>query len=222
MSVQNTSLFIDIHLFGGRGHSFFLPFRNQTFFWPSCLECISTLFDFEEGNNSLATWNKTGDAFSFQPTYGDNPTARNREPSNHQGNYWIGGYENRPTPESKAGTVRGDRLIGTITSPVFRINGVLLSFLIGGGCDERTLRVELIVDNVAVRFATGKCFETMKTQSWNTTEFVGKIAHLRLVDYSTGGWGHINFDNLREHLDPCEGIVGKVLTQQFSKVFLQR
>ncbi|RKU14174.1 hypothetical protein C6501_08415, partial [Candidatus Poribacteria bacterium] len=39
--------------------------------------------DFETGD--LTDWEKTGTAFDFQPTWGDNPTARNRgQPSNHQ------------------------------------------------------------------------------------------------------------------------------------------
>jgi hypothetical protein len=47
-------------------------------------------WDFETGD--LRGWSKTGDAFNSQPTYGDNPTARHRgQPSQHQGNYWIGG-----------------------------------------------------------------------------------------------------------------------------------
>ena len=49
-------------------------------------------WDFETGN--LYGWTKSGTAFNFQPTYGDNPTARRRgQPSNHQGQYWIGGFE---------------------------------------------------------------------------------------------------------------------------------
>ena len=35
-----------------------------------------------------------GDAFDFQPTFGDNPTARGRgQPSEHEGDWWIGTYE---------------------------------------------------------------------------------------------------------------------------------
>ena len=40
--------------------------------------------DFETGD--LTDWEKDGEAFDFQPTWGDNPTARNRgQPSEHQG-----------------------------------------------------------------------------------------------------------------------------------------
>ena len=35
--------------------------------------------DFETGD--LTDWEKEGTAFDFQPTWGDNPTARNRGPA---------------------------------------------------------------------------------------------------------------------------------------------
>ncbi len=54
--------------------------------------------DFEKGD--LTDWEKTGTAFDFQPTYGDNPTARNRnQPSQHQGDWWLGLYEKYQGPK---------------------------------------------------------------------------------------------------------------------------
>ena len=48
--------------------------------------------DFEAGD--LSNWSATGDAFDFQPTKGDNHLARShREPSERQGEYWIGTFE---------------------------------------------------------------------------------------------------------------------------------
>ena len=83
--------------------------------------------------------------FNNQPTYGDNPKARRRESANQQGNWWIGGYENRPSKFASAGRVQGDGPRGTLTSPSLRITGKHISFLIGGGCDIKTVRAELIV-----------------------------------------------------------------------------
>ena len=89
--------------------------------------------------------------FNNQPTFGDNPTARGRrQPSKHQGDWWIGGYENRPSKEAQAGAIQYDRPMGRLTSPRFRIIGRKISFLIGGGCDVDLIRAELLV-NVEVR-----------------------------------------------------------------------
>ena len=102
-------------------------------------------FDFENG---IDGWEKTGTAFNNQPTFGDNPTARIKgQPANQQGDWWIGGYEDRPSEAADAGKVQGDGPKGTLTSPRFRIVGQNISFLIGGGCDMTSVRAELIVDN---------------------------------------------------------------------------
>lgn len=153
-------------------------------------------WDFESGN--LRGWKSTGNAFNTQPTYGDNPTARHRgQPSHHQGNYWIGGFENRSTQLDPPGRVQGDGPQGTLTSEPFTITRSTISFLIGGGCNIRTERVELIIDGQVVLQATGKCTETMKRLRWDVSQHIGRTAQIRLVDASGGGWGHINFDDLK-------------------------
>ena len=91
----------------------------------------------------------TGTAFNNQPTYGDNPTARNRgQPANQQGDWWIGGAEDRPCPQVKAGYVIVDGPQGNLTSPPFAIIGNgSINFLIGGGCSIDVVRAELIVND---------------------------------------------------------------------------
>jgi len=153
-------------------------------------------WNFESGN--LVGWEGTGNAFNTQPTYGDNPTARHRgQPSHHEGNYWIGGYENRPAEFDPPGRVQGDGPQGTLTSELFTITGPIISFLIGGGCDIKTERVELLIDGQVVLQATGKCTETMERSRWNVSQYIGKTAQIRVIDASSGGWGHINFDDLK-------------------------
>ena len=44
---------------------------------------------------------------------------------------------------------------------------------------------------------TGKCTETMERVTWDVMEFRGQKAQIKLVDDSSGAWGHINFDNLK-------------------------
>jgi hypothetical protein len=43
----------------------------------------------------------------------------------------------------------------------------------------------------------GQCTETLERVSWNVSQFMGRTAQIRLVDASSGGWGHLNFDDLR-------------------------
>ena len=93
-------------------------------------------------------WKKTGTAFNNQPTYGDNLTERKRgQPAKQQGEWWIGGFENRPSKAATPGAVQGDGPQGTLVSPFFKIVGKRISFKIGGGCDIKTVRAELIVDH---------------------------------------------------------------------------
>jgi PKD repeat protein len=143
--------------------------------------------------------------FDFQPTYGDNPTARGRgQPSNHQGNWWIGTYEKYQGPSSgqRPGDVQGDEPQGILTSGPFMIEPGTLSFLVGGGSDPRT-RVELqLFDEmklvwVGAYSASGKNTETMGRVTWDLTRYEGRKARIRIVDLSSDGWGHINADDFR-------------------------
>ncbi|PFX18690.1 hypothetical protein AWC38_SpisGene16918 [Stylophora pistillata] len=154
-------------------------------------------FDFEDG---IGGWETTGTAFIYQPTFGDNPIARGRESAKLQGDWWVGGAENRPRKGSPPGGQHpdgSDPPRGTLTSPCFRIVGKNISFLIGGGCNVSVIRVELIVNNQTVRKETGNCEETMHRKSWHVEEYIGQIARVRLLDETACCWGHINFDDLK-------------------------
>ena len=121
----------------------------HVFFFYSVEACK---FDFEDG--TLGDWVKTGTVFDNQPTYGDNPTERNRgQPANQQGDYWIGGAEDRPTPDDKPGKLQGDEPKGNLTSPFFKIRGRYITFLIGGGCDDKLVRAELIIGSEVTNVA---------------------------------------------------------------------
>jgi hypothetical protein len=152
-------------------------------------------WDFETGD--LRGWTVVGEAFAYQPTWGDNPTARHRgQPSNHEGEFWIGGYEKRRRQADPPGQVQGDGPQGTLTSAPFTITKPILSFLVGGGCDQATVHVDLIIEGEVMFRATGKCTETMERVRWDLSRYVGRTAQVQLVDASSGGWGHINFDAL--------------------------
>ena len=48
-----------------------------------------------------------------------------------------------------------------------------------------------------VRNETGNCTETMHRKSWDVQDLIGQHARVRLIDDSSDGWGHINFDDLK-------------------------
>lgn len=154
----------------------------------------SFTMDFEEG--FLRGWTATGNAFLHQPTRGDNPTARLRgQPAKHNGKYWIGTYEKfQQRNGQRPGAIQGDSPIGTLTSPFFEI-GSEISFLIGGGGGPNT-RVELLVDGQVVRKAHGKNTETMHRVTWNVDEYAFETGQIHIVDNESGGWGHINVDDI--------------------------
>ncbi len=73
------------------------------------------------------------------------------------------------------------------------------SFLIGGGCNERAVYVELLVDGDPTLRASGACAEGMSRVHWDVSLHTGRTGVVRIVD-SAGEdlpWGHINVDDFR-------------------------
>ena len=146
-------------------------------------------FDFELA--SLKDWTASGDAFEKQPVKGDTVAPRRNDmKSQHQGDYWIGTYENG----------RGDKAQGTLTSAPFKVEHGWASFLVGGGSHAKT-KVELVLkegesERVVFR-ASGQDTENLRPIVANLTPYVGKQIAIRIVDQETAPWGHINFDNFR-------------------------
>ena len=150
--------------------------------------------DFEDG--TLGDWTAEGEAFRGQPVEGDTVAARGREPSLHQGRYWIGGYERH-----------GDDATGTLTSAPWRIEQPFASFLIGGGALEGT-QVWILscaedgtVGERPLFVTSAANFESMQRVVVDLSQHVGRLAVVRLVDQAGGGWGHVNFDDLRLHAE---------------------
>jgi hypothetical protein len=88
----------------------------------------------------------------------------------------------------------GDGQTGTLTSEPFGIDRPFVHFLIGGGADEGSTALELVVDGDVVRRATGRNDERLDLGRWDVTDLLGKVATLRIVDRATGAWGHVNVD----------------------------
>ncbi len=141
--------------------------------------------DFELG--TLEGWTQTGSAFEGQPIKGDTSEPRCGAPSLHEGEYWVGGYE-----------LHGDGRIGTLTSTAFEVTHPWAAFLLGGGRGHDT-RVDFILTGQEEPFCTftGPSHESMQPCVLDLREHVGQFMRIHLVDDNPGGWGHVNFDDLR-------------------------
>lgn len=189
---------------------------------PHSSAATTTSWDFETG--TLLGWYKTGDAFDYQPTYGDNSRlhavyTEDREPSgfvprskmigessNLVGLYFIGTFEKRPgyhadykvaDPAYPQGNFQGDAPTGTLCSHKFIVQGSAIDFQVGGGCNINLVYVELLVDGVSVVRSTGKCSEKMTPARFNVARYYNRAAAIRIVDNSTANWGHINVDHFK-------------------------
>jgi putative membrane-bound dehydrogenase-like protein len=144
--------------------------------------------DFETG--TLKDWTAEGEAFQGQPINGDTVVKRRGDmKSQHQGEYWIGGYERK-----------GDRPQGTLTSVPFKVTHLWASFLVGGGSWPET-RVELVRNDTKEVFSptSGVEEENLRRVAIDLRPHLGKEIFIRLVDKHSGGWGHVNFDDFRFH-----------------------
>jgi putative membrane-bound dehydrogenase-like protein len=146
--------------------------------------------DFETG--TLKDWTAEGDAFKGQPVKGDTVAKRRGDmKSQHQGQYWIGGYE-----------LHGDQPQGTLTSVAFKVTHPWAAFLVGGGSHATTC-VELVRKDTGEVFfrASGMDEENMRPVAADLRPLKDKEIFIRLVDKHSGGWGHINFDDFRFYAD---------------------
>jgi sucrose-6-phosphate hydrolase SacC (GH32 family) len=135
--------------------------------------------DFE--GKDYGDWKTTGEAFGPGPAQGrlgdQNPV------DGYMGHGLVNSY------------YHGDATTGTLTSPEFEIAHPYLNFLIGGGSQKET-RMDLLVDGKVVRTASGDDAERLAWKSWNVNDLKNQKAVLQIVDNATGGWGHINVDQI--------------------------
>jgi len=170
--------------------------------------------DFEAG--TLANWTAAGSAFTRQPTFGDNTSARGNLSCSKQGNYWIGTFENYDGVTGNPGDTRGDSPTGTLTSQEFTITRRYITFRIGGGNLPSQTGVKLLCEGQEYPMATGFNTEAMFPVDYDAAALAGKTARIIIFDQASGGWGHINADDFAasdEPAMPADG--GFILTPGF-------
>ncbi len=140
--------------------------------------------NFETGN--LTGWTVLSGNLPTQPT---NSTRVN---FNKEGSYFIGTCEIGGGAFDDAGT-------GVIKSDAFTVGSPFITFLIGGGGNISNVYVALVrnSDGVELLKSTGSSSEAMVKEYWDVRAYNGVQCYIKIVDNSSGGWGHINADNFQ-------------------------
>lgn len=143
------------------------------------------LADFE--GSDYGAWKVSGTAFGSGPAHGTLP-----------GQMQVEGFEGHGLVNSFNG---GDDAKGRLVSPLFKIERKYLHFLVGGGGFEGKTCLNLLQNGKAVRTATGPNTdsggsERLQPGQWDVSEFAGQEMTIEIVDDATGGWGHINVDQI--------------------------
>ncbi|MCX6900669.1 MAG: GH116 family glycosyl-hydrolase [Verrucomicrobia bacterium] len=148
---------------------------------PKEMKKLFTVFeDFEKPNYD--GWTVTGEAFGKAPSTGT-----------HAGQQRVSGFAGKRLVNT---FLPNDKPQGTLTSKKFTIEKRYIGFLIGGGGHKGETCMNLRVGGKVVRTATGKNREQLEPASWDVAEFKGREAVIEIVDRHSGGWGHINVDQI--------------------------
>lgn len=141
--------------------------------------------DFE--SEAYGDWKVEGEAFGPGPAKGTLP-----------GQMPVSGFEGQRLVNS---FFQGDKTVGKLTSPEFTIERPWINFLIGGGQHQDQLVIKLLVKGESVRTSSGPNSaaggsEALDWDSWDVAQFVGQKAKIEIIDQATGGWGHLNVDQI--------------------------
>ena len=163
-----------------------LLFVVLSFLFIGCAQRRDILIADFEGND-YGNWKVEGRAFGAGPAKGTLPNQMT-----------VTGYEGEGLVNSFYG---GDDTVGRLESIPFEIERKYINFLIGGGKHPGETCINLLVDGKVVQTAEGPNdrpggSEELHWQSWDVGEYIGQNARIEIVDKKTGGWGHINIDQI--------------------------
>jgi len=131
-----------------------------------------------DGTTYPSGWTTTGTAFGSGPVQGATWPGESPAVTGYIGNACVNTYTG------------SDGATGTLTSPAFTVNDNYIDLLVSGGNTTAT-EVELIVGGNIVDRVSGQNSNTMAWTQWNVSAYKGQSAQIKLVDSSTGGWGHV-------------------------------
>jgi len=143
--------------------------------------------DFE--GKDYGDWKVEGEAFGRAPAKGT-----------LDGQQQVSGFQGKGLVNT---FINGDTPTGKLTSPAFTIERDYITFLIGGGRHPGKTCMNLIIDGKVVRTATGPNIddggsEFLNWENWDVKEYKGQQAVIEIVDALSGGWGHVNVDQIAQ------------------------
>lgn len=136
--------------------------------------------DFEGAD--YGNWAVSGEAFGHGPAHGRLPDQMD-----------VMGFEGKGLVNSY---FQGDRATGRLTSPPFKVERAFINFLIGGGAHDGKTCVNLLADGKVVRTTAGRDSEWLDWATWDVSDLRGREVRIEIVDDHTGGWGHVNVDQI--------------------------
>ncbi len=105
--------------------------------------------------------------------------------------------------------LEGDGSTGKLTSPEITIERDYITFLIGGGGHQGKTCMNLWIDGKVALTATGPNTEpggseALNWENWDVKKYKGKKVVIQIVDDASGGWGHINVDQISQSNTPAK------------------
>ncbi len=149
---------------------------------------------------------REGTATLGNPCFGDNPVRRGLPGAGPVGNFYFASKEYYQGPLSgrgSPGAFLGDVAQGAVTTADFVVEGRSMRALVGGGNFPQTCFLGLYdaeADTVIYR-ETGANVEAMTWRYWDLRPYEGRLVYLKISDFETAEWGHINVDEIEELLE---------------------
>lgn len=141
--------------------------------------------DFEDSTYATGGWTVNGAAFGNAPAGG----GAGQPVTGYLGSRLANSY------------VDGDWRVGSsLTSPPFTIKRRYINMLVGGGDHPGQTCVNLLINGLVVRTATGEDSNIMKWRGWDVTPWIGQTnaAQIQVVDTYGGFWGRIYVDQVMQ------------------------
>jgi beta-fructofuranosidase len=151
-----------------------------------------------------------GDAFTAQPTLGDNLAARGEPSVDLVGRGYLGSNDYFTWPPERPGRIRGYAATGVIRSRPFVLGGRVLSLRVGGSANLESVYVALrrtTNDEILFR-ETGRGVDAMDERIWDIGPLRGTEVVIEIADLDPHG--RINVDEIVE-IDDGPGEPGPAL-----------